>query len=61
MVDLKKIRTEKGMTQEQLAAEAGVIRQTISNIECGIALPSVETAKAIGNILDFDWAEFFRD
>lgn len=61
MVDLKKIRTEKGMTQEQLAVEAGVIRQTISNIECGIALPSVDTAKAIGEILGFDWAEFFRD
>lgn len=61
MVDLKTIRAERGMTQEQLAEEVGVIRQTISNIECGVALPSVETAKAIGKILEFDWAEFFRD
>ena len=61
MVDLKTIRAERGMTQEQLAEEVGVIRQTISNIECGVSLPSVETAKAIGKILEFDWAEFFRD
>lgn len=61
MIDLKKLRTEHGMTQEQLAEAAGVIRQTISNIECGLAKPSVETAKAIGKALEFDWADFFRD
>lgn len=61
MVDLKQIRTENGMTQEQLAEDSGVIRQTISNIECGLAKPSIETAKKIGKALDFDWANFFRD
>lgn len=59
MVDLKKIRSEKGMTQEQLAAAIGVVRQTISNIECGLALPSITNAQAIAQVLDFDWTNFF--
>lgn len=59
MVDLKKIRSEKGMTQEQLATAVGVVRQTISNIECGLALPSITNAQAIAQVLDFDWTNFF--
>lgn len=61
MVDLKKRREEAGMTQEQLAEKTGVIRQTISNIECGISSPSVQTAIAIGHVLEFNWTEFFED
>lgn len=61
MLDLRKIREAEGMTQEQLAEKVGVIRQTISNIECGLALPSVPTAKAIGEVLEFNWADFFEN
>lgn len=61
MVDLKKIREEAGLTQEELANECNVIRQTISNIECGISRPSVETAKLIAKVLDIPWTEFFSD
>lgn len=59
MIDLKKRREAAGMTQEALAEKVGVVRQTISNIECGIALPSVSTALAIAEILDFNWFHFF--
>ncbi len=61
MIDLRKKREEKGMTQEQLANEVHVIRQTISNIECGLALPSVPTAMAIGKVLELDWTDFFEE
>lgn len=61
MIDLKKTRENAGMTQEQLAEKVGVIRQTISNIECGVALPSIPTAQAIAEVLEFDWFEFFSD
>lgn len=61
MIDLKKLRIEKGYTQEQLAKACGVVRQTISNIECGINNPSVPLAKALADILDVDWSEFFRE
>lgn len=59
MIDLKEVRESKGMTQQELADKCGVIRQTISNIECGLAKPSVPTAQAIGKTLDLDWSLFF--
>ncbi len=59
MIDLKKIREEKGMTQQELADAVGVIRQTISNIECGLNVPSIATAKKIGEVLEIDWAKFY--
>ncbi|WP_229100642.1 helix-turn-helix transcriptional regulator [Holdemania sp. 1001095H_141210_F2] len=59
MIDLKELRNSKKMSQEELANQCGVIRQTISNIECGLSKPSVELAKKIGEILGFDWTLFF--
>lgn len=59
MIDLRKWRTEKGMTQDALAREVGVIRQTISNIECGINRPSPELAMKIAETLEFNWTEFY--
>lgn len=61
MVDLKKLREGAKITQDALAQKTGVIRQTISNIECGISKPSVELAKKIASVLKFDWPEFFAD
>jgi DNA-binding XRE family transcriptional regulator len=61
MIDLKTKREEAGLTQSQLAEKVGVIRQTISNIECGISAPSVPTAMAIGKVLDLDWKGFFEE
>lgn len=61
MIDLKAKREAKGMTQEQLAEKVGVVRQTISNIECGLALPSIPNAQAIAQVLEFNWADFFTD
>ena len=49
------------MTQQELADEVGVIRQAISNIECGIAKPSIPTAQKIGKALDFKWSKFFEE
>ena len=61
MIDLKTKREEAGLTQSQLAEKVGVIRQTISNIECGISAPSVPTAIAIGKVLGIDWKGFFEE
>lgn len=59
MIDLKAIRVEKGMTQAQLAAEAKTTRTVITNIENGVAKPSIPTAKALGKILNIEWWKFF--
>ena len=61
MINLKKLREGAEMTQEALARETGVIRQTISNIECGVSKPSVELAKKTASVLKFYWPEFFAD
>lgn len=61
MVDLRKIRTDAGMTQQQLADACHVVRQTICEIERGVNRPSIQTAQSIAGILNFDWTEFFKD
>lgn len=61
MVDLKARRIEKGLTQEQLAAETGVTRTAITNIERGLTKPSIDTAKALGAVLGIEWWKFFED
>lgn len=61
MINLKFARLEKGFTQEELAELVGVGRTAISNIECGLTKPSVETAQAIAKVLDFSWTLFFED
>ena len=60
MIDLKKLRTERGLTQEQVANESGVQRTTITMIELGENKPSIELAKKLGAIFEVDWKGFFE-
>ena len=50
IVHLKRHRTERGMTQEDLAEKAGVTRQTIISIERGRYSPSIELALRLARI-----------
>jgi putative transcriptional regulator len=49
---LKVARAEKNLSQEQLAALAGVTRQTISSIETGQYNPSALLALVLARRLD---------
>ena len=60
MINLKELRTAKGLTQEQVASECGVQRTTITMIELGENKPSVELAKKLGVIFEVDWKGFFE-
>ena len=60
MLNIKELRTAKGLTQEQLASECGVQRTTITMIELGENKPSVELAKKLGVIFEVDWKGFFE-
>lgn len=60
MINLQETRIRAGMTQEQLAEVVGVVRQTISNIECGLTLPSITNAQAIAQVLGLNWTDFFN-
>lgn len=57
----KEIRETKGLTQEKIAKQVGVTRQFIGMIENGTANPHPETAKALADVLNFDWTLFFSN
>jgi transcriptional regulator with XRE-family HTH domain len=45
---LRQLRTTKGFSAVEFAKKIGVSKQAVSNMESGLALPSVEVFKAIG-------------
>ena len=47
-------RKQTGMTQQALAQHVGLTAKYISNIECGLKLPLLETFVAIANALETD-------
>lgn len=61
MIDLKAIRTERGMTGAALGEKAKLSPSTLSLIETGRRRPSVDLAKRLGAALGVDWTLFFED
>lgn len=61
MVDLKTLRAKAGMSQQELADECHVVRQTICEIERGANRPSIETAKALAKVLHVKWTDFYEE
>ncbi|WP_286758491.1 helix-turn-helix transcriptional regulator [Ralstonia sp. RL] len=49
--NLRRIRTESGLSQEQLALDADIDRTYVSQIERGIANPSILMLKKISDCL----------
>ncbi len=58
---IKKIRTEKNLTQEQLAWEADVDRTYMNHVENGRKNISVRSLEKIIKALGFSFAEFFKE
>lgn len=48
---VKKLRTDKGMTQEELAEAVGVQTSMIGHIERGMKIPSLAVALKLGDVL----------
>lgn len=57
--NLKNIRTEKGLSQQQLADMVGVSRNTISSIEVGQFNPTAKLALILSIALDIKFEELF--
>ncbi len=57
----KAIRENSGLTQGKLAQKVGVERSLISKFETGSARPSPDTAKAIAEVLGFEWTKFYDE
>ncbi len=56
---LKVARTARGLTQERLAENIGKTEETVSNIERGKSLPSIETMLDICSVLGLELGELF--
>ena len=57
--NLKSVRTEKGLSQGQLAQMVGVSRNTISSIETGQFNPTAKLALVLCIALDVKFEELF--
>lgn len=57
--NLKALRTEKGISQAQLAEMVGVSRNTISSIETGQFCPTAKLALILCIALDKKFEELF--
>ena len=57
--NLKKYRTQKKISQAQLAELCNVSTGTIGNIECGLAKPSFDLIISIANTLKIHPAKLF--
>lgn len=58
--NIKKIRKKKGLTQEELALEAGLNRAYIGYIERGKRNPSTETVAKIAKVLKVSLSKIFE-
>lgn len=54
---LKKLRTDKGLSQEDIAQKIHVTRQAVSRWEAGSSVPDLETAVQLATLFDvsLDW------
>ena len=57
--NLRDARSEKGLSQQQLADMVGVSRNTISSIETGQFSPTAKLALILGIALDKKFEEIF--
>jgi transcriptional regulator with XRE-family HTH domain len=59
MDEIRRIRKERGISQQRLAELAGVDKVTIVHIEGGKVSPKVETLEKLARALDVEVADFF--
>jgi transcriptional regulator with XRE-family HTH domain len=59
-MNLRRLRHERGFTQEGLAHEAGIDRSHMGAIERGATWVGLEIIEKLCRVLDVDPAEFFR-
>lgn len=58
---LVRIRKKFKFTQEVVAKKANIARTTYAMIETGERTPTVQNAKRIAKVLEFQWTLFFED
>jgi transcriptional regulator with XRE-family HTH domain len=61
MESVRRMRREKGLSQQELADLAGVGQDSISAIETGKHEPHPRTLRKLAEVLDVEVADFFRE
>jgi transcriptional regulator with XRE-family HTH domain len=56
---LKEIRTQRGLTQEELAKAAGLSLSFVRSVEQAIHAPSFESLQALANALNVNVKDLF--
>ena len=59
MRELKRLRNERGWSQQRLADESSVNKATINQVEQGKRSPTIETLEKLADALDVEVADFF--
>ena len=57
---LRKLRTQKGLSQEELAFKANLHRTYISQLERGLKSPTLNTLSNLANVLGVSLAQFVK-
>lgn len=57
---VRELRTERGWTQQDLAARVGVSRQSINSIECDRYVPSLELALTFARVFSRSMESIFE-
>ncbi|KAB0681326.1 helix-turn-helix domain-containing protein [Aureimonas leprariae] len=58
--NLRKLRVERGLAQDKLAADAGVDRAYVGNIERQVVNPTIDLVDRLCAALAVDFADLFR-
>ena len=58
--EVRRLREEKGMSQDELSKTARVAKQGISNLERGTVVPSIPILDRIAGVLGADLADLIR-
>lgn len=58
---LKKLRKEKGLTQGDLANMVQITQAHVSQIERGMATPSIQLLEKLAYVLEVNLYDFFKD
>ena len=59
--NIRRLRVQRGISQEALAADANVDRAYMCRIERALENPTVDLLERIAGVVDAKMAEFFRD
>lgn len=59
--NIKRLRSEHGLTQKQLAKKCGMSESTLRQYEIGYRNPKIETIQKIADALKVDWKIFITE